>query len=93
MNLDRHIGRVCCRPAAMEFGHGGFGTKRPSGIPECARAKEKQAGGLFPPDMDEGIYVGFQARNTPAGDVLWDGVKSGRLTALSIVGNGTREEL
>ena len=51
--------------------------------------KEKKAAGLFPSDMDEGIYVGFQARETPAGDILWDGIKSGRLTALSIVGEGS----
>ena len=50
---------------------------------------EKKQAGIFPPDMNEGIYVGFQARDTEAGDVLWDGVKSGRLTALSIVGEGT----
>lgn len=53
--------------------------------------KEKKAAGLFPDDMPEGIYVGFQARDDDAGDVLWDGVKSGRLTALSIVGEGWRE--
>ncbi len=55
--------------------------------------KEKKTAGLFPAEMDEGIYVGFQARNTEAGDLLWEGVKSGRLTALSIVGSGIVEEL
>ena len=50
--------------------------------------KDKKAAGIFPHDMAEGIYVGFQARDTEAGDVLWDGVKSGRLKALSIVGEG-----
>lgn len=51
--------------------------------------KEKKAAGIFPTDMDEGGYVGFQAKDTEAGNVLWDGVKSGRLTGLSIVGEGT----
>jgi len=50
---------------------------------------EKKQAGIFPTDMNEGVYVGFQARESDAGDVLWDGVKSGRLTALSIVGQGT----
>ena len=52
---------------------------------------EKKANGLFPTDMDEGIYVGFEANDTDGGDILWDGVKTGRLTALSIVGEGVRE--
>ena len=55
--------------------------------------QEKKNAGLFPDDMDEGVYVGFQARDTEAGDLLWDGVKSGRLDALSIVGEGTRETI
>ena len=54
---------------------------------------EKKAAGLFPDSMDEGIYVGFQAQDTDDGDVLWDGVKSGRLKALSIVGEGLREAI
>jgi len=53
--------------------------------------KEKKQAGIFPTEMSEGIYVGFQARDTEAGDALWEGVKTGRLTALSIVGEGTRE--
>ena len=52
--------------------------------------KEKKAAGLFPAEMDEGIYIGFEANDTDAGDMLWEGVKSGRLSALSIVGEGTR---
>jgi hypothetical protein len=55
--------------------------------------KEKKTAGIFPTDMDEGIYVGFQAKDSEAGDLLWDGVKSGRLTALSIVGDGSREAI
>ncbi len=51
---------------------------------------EKKAAGLFPENMEEGGYVGFQAKDTEAGDVLWDGVKSGRLTGLSIVGEGIK---
>ncbi len=49
---------------------------------------EKKAAGLFPDDMDEGIYVGFEAKDTPAGDKLWDDVKTGRVKMLSIVGQG-----
>jgi hypothetical protein len=52
--------------------------------------KEKKAAGLFPDTMDEGIYVGFEALETPEGDVLWDGIKEGRYKQLSIVGEGTR---
>jgi len=43
--------------------------------------------------MDEGIYIGFEANATDAGDMLWEGVKTGRLSALSIVGEGTREAI
>lgn len=55
--------------------------------------KEKIAAGLFPEGMDEGIYVGFEANQTPEGDVLWDGIKEGRYKQLSIVGEGTREPI
>ena len=55
--------------------------------------KEKKAAGLFPDGMDEGIYVGFEAKATEEGDVLWDGVKEGRYKQLSIVGQGRREPL
>ena len=50
---------------------------------------EKKQAGIFPTDMNEGIYVGFQAKDTEAGDALWEGVKTGRLKELSIVGEGT----
>lgn len=55
--------------------------------------KEKIAAGFFPEGMDEGIYLGFQAHDSDAGDVLWDGVTSGRLRSLSIVGEGRREPI
>jgi hypothetical protein len=55
--------------------------------------KEKKAHGLFPTDMAEGIYVAFEANQTAEGDVLWDGVKEGRYTALSIVGRGRSEQI
>lgn len=51
---------------------------------------EKKQAGLFPKDMPEGIYVGFEARESDAGDVLWAKVRSGEYTALSIVGSGVR---
>lgn len=59
-------------------------------IEGIAVTPEKRAAGLFPDDMPDGILVGFQAADTPAGDALWEGVKSGRLTAMSIVGEGER---
>ena len=54
---------------------------------------EKKNAGLFPTDMDEGVYVGFEANDSDEGDVLWEGVKTGRLKDLSIVGQGTREAI
>ena len=55
--------------------------------------KEKKAAGLFPADMDEGIHLGFQANATDEGDMLWEGIKSGRLKEMSIVGTGRREPI
>jgi hypothetical protein len=55
--------------------------------------KEKKAAGLFPQEMDEGIYVGFEANDSDKGDVLWDGIKEGRYKQLSIVGEGEREQI
>lgn len=54
---------------------------------------EKKAAGMFPADMDEGIYIGFEANPTDAGEMLWETVKSGKNPALSIVGEGTREPI
>lgn len=54
---------------------------------------EKKAAGLFPADMDEGIYVGFECVDSDEGDRLWDGVKDRRLKSLSIVGEGIKEPL
>jgi len=55
--------------------------------------KEKKAAGIFPADMDEGVYLAFEADDTDEGDLLWDGVTSGRLKAMSIVGAGRREPI
>lgn len=55
--------------------------------------KDKISAGLFPVGMAEGMYIGFQCRDTDDGDILWEGVRSGELAALSIVGTGTVEEL
>ena len=54
---------------------------------------EKKAAGLFPADMDEGIYIGFEANASNDGDVLWESVKSGETPDLSIVVMGTREQI
>ncbi len=56
-------------------------------------SKEKKAAGIFPAEMDEGVYVAFQCDDSDEGDLLWEGVKSGRLNALSIVGTGEREAI
>lgn len=54
---------------------------------------EKIKAGLFPAGTPTGMFVGFEANDSVAGDALWEGVKSGRLTALSIVGEGERVAL
>ena len=54
---------------------------------------EKKAAGLFPPEMDEGIYIGFEANDSDEGDMLWEGVKTGATPDLSIVVMGTREQI
>ena len=54
---------------------------------------EKKAHGLFPTDMAEGVYVAFECNDSDEGDLLWEGVKSGRFSALSIVGEGWREAI
>ena len=54
---------------------------------------KRQALGLPEGVLPDGIYVSFKARETPAGERLWKGVKSGRIRALSIVGTGEYEEL
>ena len=54
---------------------------------------EKKAAGLFPPDMDEGIFVGFEANDSGDGDMLWETVKSGKNPSLSIVAEGAREQI
>jgi hypothetical protein len=54
---------------------------------------KRQALGLPERVLPDGIYVSFKARETPAGERLWKGVKSGRIRALSIVGTGEYEEL
>ena len=55
--------------------------------------KEKKAAGLFPAEMDEGMYFGFQANDSDEGDMLWEGIKSDRLREMSIVGTGRWEEI
>ena len=54
--------------------------------------KEKIENGLFPAGMDEGLYFGFEANQTPDGDTLWGRVKDGTYTMVSIYGEGWRED-
>jgi hypothetical protein len=53
------------------------------------RAALQLAEGVLP----DGIYVSYKARETPAGEALWKGIKDGTYRALSIVGSGQREDL
>jgi hypothetical protein len=41
-------------------------------------------------EVPEGLWVGFEALPTPAGDQLWERVKNGERSMLSIVGRGVR---
>jgi len=54
---------------------------------------KREALGLPEGVLPDGIYVSFKARETPSGERLWKGVKSGRIRSLSIVGTGEYEEL
>ncbi len=57
-------------------------------IEAVAITKEKaQLMGIDGP-IQEGLWVGFEAMPTPAGDALWDRVKSGEGQMLSIEGRG-----
>jgi len=76
---------------AGDAGHEMFGAAEM--IEGFVVTSEKKAAGLFPAEMDEGIYVGFEAKDSPEGNALWDGVREGRYKQLSIVGEGTREAI
>jgi len=54
---------------------------------------KREALGLPEGVLPDGIYVSFKARESPSGERLWKGVKSGRIRSLSIVGTGEYEEL
>lgn len=54
---------------------------------------KREALGLPEGVLPDGIYVSYKARESPAGERLWRGIKSGRIRALSIVGQGVYEEL
>lgn len=43
--------------------------------------------------LPDAIFVSYKARETPAGERLWRGIKTGAIRALSIVGQGYREDL
>lgn len=43
--------------------------------------------------LPDAIFLSFKARETPQGERLWRGVKSGAIRALSIAGQGYREDL
>jgi len=42
--------------------------------------------------VQEGLWVGFEAMPSPAGDALWERVKSGERSMLSIVGRGFQKD-
>lgn len=58
----------------------------------CDQAK-RAALGLPEGVLPDGIYVSYKARETPAGERLWRGVRDGTIRALSIVGQGMREDI
>jgi hypothetical protein len=62
-------------------------------IEGVAVTAEKIAAGLYPEGTPLGLVVGFEARDTEEGDLLWERVKDGTYKALSIVGEGWREPL
>ena len=53
---------------------------------------KREALGLPEGVLPDAIFVSFKARENPAGERLWRGVKDGTIRALSIVGSGYREE-
>jgi hypothetical protein len=54
---------------------------------------KREALGLPEGVLPDAIYVSYKARETPSGERLWRGVKDGTIRALSIVGEGYREDL
>ena len=54
---------------------------------------KREALGLPEGVLPDAIYVSFKARESPAGERLWRGIKKGTIRALSIVGQGFREDL
>lgn len=54
---------------------------------------KREALGLPEGVLPDAIYVSYKARESPAGERLWRGIKAGRIRALSIVGQGVYEEL
>jgi hypothetical protein len=60
-------------------------------VEAMAFTKEKaQLMGMPDLPVPEGLWVGFEALPTPEGDALWERVKAGERTMLSIVGRGVR---
>ena len=61
-------------------------------VEAVAMTKEKaELMGIEGP-IREGLWVGFEAQQTPAGNELWKRVKNGERSMLSIVGRGYYEE-
>lgn len=55
--------------------------------------ENQQAMGIPPGHVPVGAWVQFKFLDTAAGREAWDGVKSGKLRAFSIVGKGERQEI
>lgn len=54
---------------------------------------KREALGLPEGVLPDGVYLSFKARESPAGERLWRGIKNGTYRSLSIVGSGMREDL
>ena len=66
--------------------HQFFGSSRV--IEALAMTKDKAALMGIDQDVPEGLWVGFEATDTPQGDELWSKIKSGDRRQMSIVGRG-----
>ena len=54
---------------------------------------KREALGLPEGVLPDAIYVSYKAHESPGGERLWRGVKNGTIRALSIVGQGYREDV
>ena len=56
-------------------------------------AEKREAMSLPEGVLPDGVFTSYKALENPAGERLWKGVKSGSIRALSIAGQGYREDI